>query len=346
MTIHRRAVLIAAAAAAAAACLAAPATLRAQTRTLKLSHSLPPQHQINAELIRWSEGLRAATDGALQIEVFPAGQMGPPPRQYDLARTGAADFAFVFTAFNPGRFPRTDLLGLPFAPAGGDGAIIRAAGASWIASALAPELAGDFRGVEMLYAVATNSLGFFMRETMILRPEDLKGLRVRPSSKVMSDQIAAMGASPAPVGPAELADAIAKGVVDGACFNFEGGRAFQLQQSVRKVSMLGFTGAVFALVAGEKTMRGLPAELAQAIRDAGGPEAGRHVGGFYDSAEDAGRAFMAGEGVEIEDLDGARAQPFREALADVGAAQKAEAEGQGVDVAGILDRIAALKAQA
>jgi TRAP-type C4-dicarboxylate transport system substrate-binding protein len=80
---------------AAAATIAAPAVLRAAPTKLKLSHYLPPQHQSHKEFQRWADELRQKTGGQLDIEIFPAWKMGPPPRQFDLARTGVADISFV-----------------------------------------------------------------------------------------------------------------------------------------------------------------------------------------------------------------------------------------------------------
>ena len=45
--------------------------------------------------------------GVLIIKIFSASQMGPPPRQFDLARTGVADFSIVLHGLTPGRFPLT-----------------------------------------------------------------------------------------------------------------------------------------------------------------------------------------------------------------------------------------------
>ena len=83
MTIKRRNLI--AGAAAGAGILAMPGILRAQSTKLKFSHYLPPKHQLHTELVRWADELRKTSSGALDMEVFPAGQMGPPPRQYDLA---------------------------------------------------------------------------------------------------------------------------------------------------------------------------------------------------------------------------------------------------------------------
>jgi TRAP-type C4-dicarboxylate transport system substrate-binding protein len=322
-----------------AAMLAAPAIVRAQGRKLKLSHYLPPQHQINTELKRWADEVREKSRGAADIEVFPAGQMGPPPRQFDLARTGVADLAFVYTALNPGRFPLVDAYSLPFFFADKDGVPISSANASRIATELNDRTKGEFRGTQMLYAVVTTSGGWFMRDKMIRKPEDLKGLRVRPTSAAVSAQITALGASPATIPPTELADAIEKGVVDGAIFNFEGGKAFQLQQAVKKVSTLANSVGFFALVINDDTMSGLPEAGRKAILETTGPDAGAHVGGLYDQSEKDGRAFMEGKGVEVIDLKGDDANAFRTALKPVADQQIAALKSAGKDVDGLISAV-------
>lgn len=325
--------------------LAMPSIVRAAPISLKLSHYLPPQHQLNGVLTQWADDLRAQTNGELDIRVFPAGQMGPPPRQYDLVRTGVADFAFIFTAFYPGRFPLTDLLSLPFLLVGTDAKPRKAADTSWLATSLKPEFAGEYVATEMLFSVNLTATGFFMNSVQVRTPDDVKGLRIRPTSSVMAEQLKAMGASPATIPPTEIADAMSKGVVDGAIFNFEGGRAFQLQRAVRHVSTLANSSATFSFIANQEMMEKLPKEYADLIRQTTGPEAARQVGSLYDKAEASGREFMAGKDVEIIDLNGAAADPFRTALKPVYNAQLEATRKDHPTTDAVMKRIEQLKAE-
>lgn len=327
------------------AILAMPSIARAAPITLKLSHYLPPQHQLNGVLTKWSDDLRAQSDGELDIKVFPAGQMGPPPRQYDLVRTGVADFAFIFTAFYPGRFPLTDLLSLPFLLVDPDAKPRKAADTSWLATSLKPEFASEYVATEMLYSVNLTATGFFMNATQVKTPDDVKGLRIRPTSGAMAEQLKALGASPATIPPTEIADAIAKGVVDGAIFNFEGGRAFQLQQAVRHVSTLANSSATFSFIANQDMMKKLPEKYAGLIHETTGPAAARHVGSLYDQAEAGGREFMIGKGVEVIDLVDAAADPFREALEPVYNAQLEATRKSQPTTDVVLERIKQLKSE-
>ena len=133
----------------------------AETIELKVSHFLPPNHTINKELQRWADELKQKSDGRLVLSVFPAGQMGPLPRQYDLARTGVADIAFFLHGATPGRFKLTEVAHLPFTFWKGNAPVSNSRG-SFQVTTLAPELAKEHQGVRVLYmlALTTGSLFF------------------------------------------------------------------------------------------------------------------------------------------------------------------------------------------
>lgn len=327
-----------------AASLALPGAAFAEVN-LKLSSFLPPPHQMNVELNRWADELREKSGGELNIEIFPASQMGPPPRQLDLARTGVADMSFVFTAFNPGRFPRTDILTSPFLLSDENGASISAADASWLATSMRADFAADSEGVKVLYYVTTGALGLFMNEKIVTSPDDLKGLRMRPTSASVADMLVALGASPASLPPTEVADAIGKGVVDGAVFNFEGGKVFGLAQSVKEVSYFGFSAGTFAVVMNEGVYNGLPDALKALIDETTTPEDARRVGGLYDAAEAAGEDFMKGEGVNVHRLSVDQLAPFRTILAPLGEAQLEALKADGIDGQALVNRVNDLKSQ-
>ena len=141
--------------------------------------------------MRWVNELRETTSGGNDIEVFPAGQMGPPPRQYDLARTGVADITHIYTAFTPGRFPRTDAMSLPFVMENAEGAPMSAADASWIATSMKDHFAPDYVGTELLYDVTLVQTGFFMSKQLVRQPSDVSGLRLRPTTSLVAEQIEA-----------------------------------------------------------------------------------------------------------------------------------------------------------
>jgi TRAP-type C4-dicarboxylate transport system substrate-binding protein len=328
---------------ASSAVLGIPSIAKSATIKLKLSHFLPPRHQIHAELSAWAQGIYQKTEGEIEIEVFPTGQMGPPGRQYDLARTGVADISFVPTALNPGRYPRVDCFSLPFLWSDKNDLPTASSVASKITTSLTELTAADFPDTTQLYSICTTTAGWFMRDKDIQDPSDLSGLRIRPVSAVTSNMIKALGASPTALPPPELSDALSKGVVDGAIFNFEGGRAFQLHQSVNFVSTLAFTAGYFTLVMNDGSLSKLSEKGRTAIFEASGIAAAEKIGALYDNAETSGREFFASNGIEIADLVGEKSKRFREVLQPVFEDQIDAFKANGIDALEVVSKIQKLK---
>jgi TRAP-type transport system periplasmic protein len=317
MTITRRALL------AGGAMLAAPAIVRAQAPIqLKATHWLPPVHQIHKELMRWSEDLARRSGNKVAITVLPAGQMGPPQRQFDLARTGVADIGYFLPGLtpgrSPGRFPMADLFQLPFL-FNRDGQLdkpLTAAQASAIATTVADDLnkQAEFEGTKILYSIVSPSGSLFMAKATVRKPADLKGLRVRHNGPVGAAQLAAWGATPVAVAPAEVADVMEKGTIDGMIFNYEGGRAFQIGNAVKKVTELNWAASAFTLVINRAKYDGLPADVRALIDESTGVEGARRVGALYDTAEAEGRDYFAKAGTEMIRPTVAELTVFNDAL--------------------------------
>lgn len=304
----------------AAACfaLATAGLAQAQTVELKVSHYLPPNHTLNVELIRWSADLEQKSNGRLKISIFSSSQMGPITRQYDLARTGVADIAWVLHGATPGRFPLTELSQLPYAFNPESGGVMKpplsASAASGLLTAMAPQMAKEYEGTKLLYAIAQPNIGLFFNKTVVRTPADMKGMRIRHNGPLPSKMIEAWGATPAAVAPVELADALEKGTVNGMTFNYEASQAFQLGAVIKTVTEINAYAASFALVMNEKKYESLPADLRKLIDDSTGEAGARRVGAKFDEAEAAGRKYVLENKVQIVTPTAAQAESFRTPL--------------------------------
>jgi TRAP-type C4-dicarboxylate transport system substrate-binding protein len=79
------------------------AAAHAQTIELKLSHFIPPTHPFHKWAVAWTEELSQHSRGRLKFQIYPNGQLvGPPNRQFDAARNGITDMAFVLHGVTPG----------------------------------------------------------------------------------------------------------------------------------------------------------------------------------------------------------------------------------------------------
>jgi TRAP-type C4-dicarboxylate transport system substrate-binding protein len=278
----------------------APEVALAQEFELKVSHFLPPNHTFQKELTRWGEELEKASGGRLKLKLYPASQLGPPQRQFDIVRSGVADISIGLTGSTPGRYPMTEIVSEAFVAPGGDAS---SAQSSRRLTELSPAyLASEYPGMKMLWAMVTSPLKFHTAKVAIRKADDFKGLRIRYAGEQFAEIITAIGATPLAVPPGETQDGLAKGIIDGATFPYEGAQSFDLGTVVKYSLEPGVSTATFVAVMNPKKFEALPKDLQELIDKTTGPTMAERFGAALDNAETAGRDYMVAKGVTITAL--------------------------------------------
>jgi TRAP-type C4-dicarboxylate transport system substrate-binding protein len=287
-------------AALAGAALSASGPASAEEYELKVSHFLPPNHTFQKELTRWGESLEKSSGGRLKLKLYPAAQLGPPQRQFDIVRSGVADIAIGLTGSTPGRYPVTEIVSEAFvAPSSGASSAL----ASRRLTELAPTyLAAEYPGMKVLWAMVTAPLKFHTAKVALRKADDFKGLRIRYAGEQFAEVISALGAAPLAVPPGETQDGLAKGIIDGATFPYEGAQSFDLGTVVKYSMEPGVSTATFIAVMNPKKLDSLPKDLQDLITNSTGPAMGERFGAALDDAEKTGRDYMLAKGVEITTL--------------------------------------------
>lgn len=298
-----------------AAALSLASAGMAAAETLKVSTFLPPKHTWNKAIAAWGEELKEKSGGKLEVEIFPAGQLGPPPRQFDLVRSGGADLAVILHSATPGRFATTELAGLPLTtPSAGN----TSAAMSRRLTELAPEyLAAEHGGTKIMWMAVTPPLKIHLTKADPSDLSNLEGLRIRYAGAVWQKVIEALGASPVPVPPAEASDAMGKGVVDGASFPFEAAMAFDLAPVSDYSLEPGLASATFALVMNQATYDGLSPDLQKIIDETTGPDRAEWYGARWDASEARGRKYMEDAGINIVTLTADQQAGLAEKFGDI-----------------------------
>jgi TRAP-type C4-dicarboxylate transport system substrate-binding protein len=300
----------------------------AQTVELKVSHYLPPNHTFQKELVRWGEELLANSNGRLKLNIFPASQLGPVNRQFDLARNGVVDIAVGLHGATPGRYPITEIVSLPYVrPKAGDNSAVT----SKRLSELAPKyLAAEHNGMKILWMAVTNPLMFHTVKKQIKTIDDFKGLRIRYAGEQFAKIIPALGAVPLPVPPAETQDGLAKGIIDGATFPYEATQSFDLGTVVKYSLEPGVSTATFAVVMNPAKFDSLPDDLKQVIEKTTGPARAEAFGKAFDESERQGRQYMMDKKVSITKLSDVELANVKKALAPIvdNALSAVEAQGK------------------
>lgn len=267
---------------------------------LKVSHFLPPNHTFQKQSLRWSDELEQASGGRLKLKLYPASQLGPAPRQFDLARSGVADIAIGLTGTTPGRYPITELVSEAYViPAeGGSSAVM----SRRLTELLPPYLAAEYTGLRMMWMMVTAPLKFHTARVALRKLDDFRGLRIRYAGEQFADVITALGAVPLAVPPGETQDGLSKGIIDGATFPYEGAQSFDLGTVVKYSLEPGVSTATFGAAMNPKKFDSLAPDLQELLTKSTGPAMATRFGTALDDAETEGRAYMIAKGVTITTL--------------------------------------------
>jgi TRAP-type C4-dicarboxylate transport system substrate-binding protein len=302
--------------------------------TLTYSDFLPAVHQQHSvTTAEWAAELEERSNGRLKLQLFPAGQIGSVADQYDIARRGDADIAFILHGLPAGRFPLIELTHLPFI-------FESAEQATMTLNDLLPEyLEAEHRGVKVLYLLAHAPGLVHTTNTPVRTPEDMEGLRIRHPSAVVAEMVSALGATPQGLPPAQIAESLEAGVIDGLLMPYDGVYGFRLANQIKySTELMGYINT-FAVAMNPDSYADLPEDLQQLITETTGEVIARRAGQRWDAVEVEGKAYMIENGVEIIELTEDERAAFIERTAEVAEAKLAEAEAAGLPARAFMDAV-------
>ncbi|WP_126979086.1 TRAP transporter substrate-binding protein [Frigidibacter oleivorans] len=311
--------------------------------TLRLHHFLPPVAPMHAQFFEpWAAELAAASEGAIEVQLFPAMQMGgKPPQLVEQVKKGIVDIAWALPTYTPGRYPVAETMGLPFLAK-------HAEETSVALHRLMDEFGGDeFAGMKPLAFWSHDGGKLHMRDNPVRSASDLAGKKIRSPNAGMGDLLASLGAEPVFFPVTEMVVGLSNGVIDGCCLPYEVVPPFKLQE-LTKFSSEAAPGArgLYAntnvLLMNAASYEGLSDDLRGVIDANSGIELSRRIGKTYDAFEAVGRDMVEKQGNEIVEIPAEEIARWSEAALPVYAAWEAKLNDAGHDGAAILARANAL----
>lgn len=195
--------------------LALATPVAAQTKTvLKLGNVQAPGMVVQTGLKRFADLARTGTNGEVDIEIYPAAQLGSEQEILEGVSLGTIHM-FEGSAASLGRFlPKIEAFACPFAWKSPE-ALAKAA-RSKIAEELGQELLKT-RGIRLLDAGWLFGVRHLTTtKTAVKLPQDMKGLKIRvqPDALYLAT-VRAMGGNPTPIDAKEVYTSLEAGIVDG-----------------------------------------------------------------------------------------------------------------------------------
>jgi TRAP-type C4-dicarboxylate transport system substrate-binding protein len=284
---------IAAVAAVSAAALtsALPAAAQEKTVNLKLSHFLPPTFILfrpnsGGGLTEWMESIEKASKGSIKFTVYPSQQLGKAADHYDMAKNGIADITMTTPGYSPGRFPIISIAEVPMLlPDARQGS---AAFWAWYRKVSDNEM-GD---VKVLNAYVMEPMLLHTRKPVV-KPEDLQGMKLRPTHGTLGKFFTALGASTSQVPVTEARDLMEKGIVDGLTLQWGSTVAFGIAKSVsHHLDLKMATGAVTTIM-NKRAYEALSPEQKKVIDDHATPYWAQRITTPWSMWDIAGRDEIA-----------------------------------------------------
>ena len=251
--------------------------------TLKLAHFWPSTSHFNKDIvIPWCDKIEKESGGRLKCQIYPSMQLGGTPSQlFDQVRDGVSDLSWTLPSYQAGRFTKSEVFELPFMTKHPE----TASQAMW--DYIQKNALDEYKGVKLIATHTHDGAHMHFGKKTVKTMEDLKGLKIRATSRVDSKTLAALGAIPVQMPMPAVSEAIAKGVVDGTSLPWEISTAYKIQEICKThtetpPNQPKRANAIFVLAMNQAKYNKLPADLKKVIDQNSGRETSRWVGMVWD----------------------------------------------------------------
>lgn len=307
--------------------------------TLRCQHFLPPTSSVPAFFMApWAEAVEEASDGRIDVQLFPAMQLGgAPPALYDQIRDGVIDCGWTLPAYTPGRFPETEAMELPFMTTLNAEESSRAA---WEFSE--QHLIGSRFGDIHIMAVHVHGPGVIhMSGGAIEEVADFEGKQLRGPSRQANALLESLGATTVGLPVPAFPEALSRGVVDGGVIPWEVVPTLRVEELAEYHTQVGgeraFYNTFFLFGMNRAVYEGLPEDLRAVIDAFSGVEASAWAGRAMDQGDDIAQTAIAARGNTIVTLEGETLEAIQTVGAEVTQAWIAEMDGLGLDGAQLVE---------
>jgi len=191
-------------------------------------------------------------------------------------------------SYQAGRFPVVEAFELPFMVLDSE----RASRGLWHYAT--KNAAAEFKGVKpLLFHVHDGSLIHTTKKSVKVL-EDFKGLKMRAPNRQASRMIEALGAAPVQMPLPQAAEALSKGVIDGAIIPWEVVPAMKFEEVTKfhtemPAGSAQISNTVFVFAMNQAKYDSLPPELKKVIDANSGPEPSAWVGKVFTEDATPGR---------------------------------------------------------
>ncbi len=287
----------------------------AQEVTLRLHHFMGEKAPLHGKMmVPLAAAIEEASEGRMKVEVFSGMSLGGRPGDlYDQAADGAVDIVVTLPGYTAGRFNRSEVFELPFMMKD------PVATAEAYYDLITQELQdGEFEETKILTSWV-HGPGVLHSKEPISNLEDMVGQEMRGPTRVVTDLLGELGATPVGMPLPLIPENLSKGVISGTVLPWEVTPSIRLAELVSNHTELsGDTSlytAVFIMAMNWDSYEGLPDDLRQILDDHTGKGLAASTAQVMLDADAGGRNVASGN--TFITLDGAEVERWKAAAQPV-----------------------------
>ena len=231
--------------------------------TLKLANNSPVTHPQTVRQMEAAERIKAATNGRVEIQVFPNNQLGSDTDMLSQLRSGAIDFFTLSGLILATLVPPASINGIGFAFKDYD--TVWKAMDGKLGAFVRSEI--DKRGLIAMEKMWDNGFRQITSSTHPIKsPADLKGFKIRvPVSPLWTSMFQALGAAPVSINFSEVYSALQTKIAEGQENPLSLIQIAKLYEVQKYVSLTSHMWDGFWMLANKKGFQSLPADVQTVI---------------------------------------------------------------------------------
>lgn len=283
----------------------APYSSIAADYVLKLAHNADTSEPGHVSSLEFARLMKEATNGKVEVQVFPNGQLGSERELMEGILLGNVDIIKPAIPVVGNFVPEVNVLNLPFLFH--DEAHLERVLAGPFSEKLYEIMAA--KGIRLL-GMHTTGVRHIMSKKPIFGIEDIKGLKIRTlESPAQVFAFNTYGANATPIAYTELYGALQTGVVDGAEAANTNYHAKKFYEVAPYWALIGWMTLANPLIMSEKKFRSLPTDVQSALLEIG-KKSGAHNRALYTQSDNEKLSELLAVGVKVTMVNPG---PFREA---------------------------------
>jgi TRAP-type C4-dicarboxylate transport system substrate-binding protein len=267
-----------------------------------------PQHPFSRADITWMKWIETQSGGTIRVKPYWSGALLSSEESLTELRHGVADIGLVTPIYSRGG---TQLIRVQAGFYLGTTTFAQQTALYRCLQAAEPEFDRELRGLKVLAVQGGNLPGIVTRERPIRTLDDLRGLRLRAPSELLS-VLADLGADPVDMPMGEVYSALAKGVLDGVVAPADTLRSLHFAEVAHYFNTIRIPrGAYASRAMGERRWNELTASQ-HALLERSIPIWEEALAAEIGAAEHAGEVEGHARGVQFFDMSAADQRRFDE----------------------------------